>query len=142
MKHKTLAYIAGLLEGMEKYAHWKDGTQYVGTTGRTLDDAKCALAIELGIDLALNGQPDPLILHRNSTVCAEVGSALRARLRKLGRSAIGDPTARDDFVTPSDQASSLRRLAEAQAGTPSRADVAESKDDPIEQRGFNPADHR
>ena len=30
------AYYDGLREGIMLYAHWKDGTQYVGTTGRTL----------------------------------------------------------------------------------------------------------
>jgi len=33
------AYYQGLREGVEMYAHWKDGTQYVGTTGRTLRQA-------------------------------------------------------------------------------------------------------
>lgn len=33
------AYYRGLREGVEMYAHWKDGTQYVGTTGRTLRQA-------------------------------------------------------------------------------------------------------
>lgn len=33
------AYYRGLREGVEMYAHWRDGTQYVGTTGRTLKQA-------------------------------------------------------------------------------------------------------
>jgi hypothetical protein len=33
------AYYDGVCEGIIKYAHWKDGTQYVGTTGRTLQSA-------------------------------------------------------------------------------------------------------
>ena len=33
------AYRKGLLEGIRRYAHWKDGTQFVGTCGRTLKDA-------------------------------------------------------------------------------------------------------
>ena len=33
------AYYAGIREGIEQYAHWKDGVQYVGTCGRTLKDA-------------------------------------------------------------------------------------------------------
>ncbi len=33
------AYYAGIREGIEQYAHWKDGVQYVGTCGTTLKDA-------------------------------------------------------------------------------------------------------
>ena len=33
------AYHEGLREGLEMYAHWKDGTQYVGTCGKTLKQA-------------------------------------------------------------------------------------------------------
>lgn len=36
---QTRAYHQGLREGVELYAHWQDGTQYVGTTGRTLCQA-------------------------------------------------------------------------------------------------------
>lgn len=36
---QTRAYHQGLREGVEMYAHWKDGVQYVGTTGRTLKQA-------------------------------------------------------------------------------------------------------
>lgn len=36
---QTRAYYQGLREGIEMYAHWRDGTQYVGTTGRTLKQA-------------------------------------------------------------------------------------------------------
>ena len=32
-------YFKGLRRGVELYAHWKDGVQYVGTCGRTLKDA-------------------------------------------------------------------------------------------------------
>lgn len=35
----TKAYYQGLREGIERYAHWKDGVQYVGTTGRMLKQA-------------------------------------------------------------------------------------------------------
>lgn len=35
----TRAYHKGLREGIEQYAHWRDGVQYVGTTGRTLREA-------------------------------------------------------------------------------------------------------
>lgn len=36
---QTRAYYKGLREGVARYAHWKDGEQYVGTTGRTLREA-------------------------------------------------------------------------------------------------------
>lgn len=35
----TQAYHEGLRDGIHRYAHWRDGTQYVGTTGRTLQQA-------------------------------------------------------------------------------------------------------
>jgi hypothetical protein len=35
----TKAYYNGIREGIEQYAHWKDGVQYVGTCGTTLKDA-------------------------------------------------------------------------------------------------------
>ena len=35
----TRAYHKGLREGIEQYAHWRDGVQYVGTSGRTLKEA-------------------------------------------------------------------------------------------------------
>ena len=35
---QTRAYYQGLREGVEKFAWWKDGKQYVGTTGSTLKD--------------------------------------------------------------------------------------------------------
>lgn len=35
----TRAYYEGLREGVRNYAHWKDGVQYVGTTGKTLTKA-------------------------------------------------------------------------------------------------------
>lgn len=33
------AYYNGIREGIEQYAYWKDGVQYVGTCGRTLKEA-------------------------------------------------------------------------------------------------------
>ena len=36
---QTRAYYKGIREGLERHAHWKDGTQYVGTAGRTLREA-------------------------------------------------------------------------------------------------------
>jgi hypothetical protein len=35
----NMAYYNGIREGIEQYAHWKDGVQYVGTCGTTLKDA-------------------------------------------------------------------------------------------------------
>lgn len=36
---QSKAYYLGLREGLKMYAHWKDGVQYVGTTGKTLKEA-------------------------------------------------------------------------------------------------------
>lgn len=36
---QSMSYYAGLREGVAMYAHWKDGVQYVGTTGKTLGAA-------------------------------------------------------------------------------------------------------
>jgi hypothetical protein len=36
---QTRAYYKGLREGVRMYAYWRDGVQYVGTTGRKLNDA-------------------------------------------------------------------------------------------------------
>ena len=33
------AYYNGIREGIEQYAHWKDGVQYVGSCGTTRKDA-------------------------------------------------------------------------------------------------------
>jgi hypothetical protein len=33
------SYYNGIREGIEQYAHWKDGVQYVGTCGTTLKQA-------------------------------------------------------------------------------------------------------
>lgn len=38
-KSLTRAYFAGLRKGLWMYAWWKDGTQYIGTTGVTLKNA-------------------------------------------------------------------------------------------------------
>ena len=39
LKDLNEAYYNGIREGIEQYAHWKDGVQYVGTCGSTLKDA-------------------------------------------------------------------------------------------------------
>lgn len=36
---QTCAYYQGLREGVQRFAWWRDGTQYVGTTGLTLKQA-------------------------------------------------------------------------------------------------------
>jgi len=36
---QSRAYYEGLREGIEQYAHWRDGVQYVGTCGTTLKTA-------------------------------------------------------------------------------------------------------
>ena len=33
------AFVRGLIEGVTLYAWWKDGVQYVGTCGKTLEEA-------------------------------------------------------------------------------------------------------
>jgi len=36
---ETLDYYDGYIDGLTAFAWWKDGTQYVGTCGRTLKEA-------------------------------------------------------------------------------------------------------
>lgn len=36
---KYVNYYDGIIEGLSRYAWWKDGVQYVGTCGRTLKEA-------------------------------------------------------------------------------------------------------
>ncbi len=36
---QSRAYYEGMRDGIHRYAHWRDGVQYVGTTGRTLKEA-------------------------------------------------------------------------------------------------------
>lgn len=38
-KALTKAYYNGIREGIEQFAHWKDGKQFVGTCGTTLKSA-------------------------------------------------------------------------------------------------------
>ena len=33
------SFYSGMIQGVARYAYWRDGTQYVGTTGRTLKEA-------------------------------------------------------------------------------------------------------
>lgn len=47
MRHEpTRAYYNGLREGLERYAHWKDGVQFVGSCGTTLTAAIRATRVE------------------------------------------------------------------------------------------------
>ena len=46
MKKLNKAYYNGIREGIEQYAHWKDGVQYVGTCGTTLKDALARIDAE------------------------------------------------------------------------------------------------
>ena len=48
----TKAYYQGVREGLEMYAHWRDGVQYVGTTGRTLKEALAKVHMEQSETLA------------------------------------------------------------------------------------------
>lgn len=36
---KLQKYYEGIINGVTRYAHWKDGVQYVGTCGKTLKEA-------------------------------------------------------------------------------------------------------
>lgn len=35
----TFTYLRGLMDGMKAFAWWKDGVEYVGTCGTTLNNA-------------------------------------------------------------------------------------------------------
>jgi hypothetical protein len=41
-------YYDGLIEGIARFAHWQNGTQYVGTCGKTLNDAILVVQTERG----------------------------------------------------------------------------------------------
>ncbi len=43
---QSMAYYSGLREGISLFAYWKDGVQYVGTTGKTLKDALAEIQVE------------------------------------------------------------------------------------------------
>lgn len=45
-EQETIAYYDGMREGVRLYAHWKDGVQYVGTTGKTLKKALEEITME------------------------------------------------------------------------------------------------
>lgn len=39
------AYYQGLIDGIEMFAHWNDGEQYVGTCGMTLKEAYARMQV-------------------------------------------------------------------------------------------------
>ena len=39
-------YYNGLVDGVCRFAHWKDGVQYVGTCGKTLKEALEEIKVE------------------------------------------------------------------------------------------------
>lgn len=45
--NEQLAYWMGVTKGIWLYAHWKDGVPYVGTTGRTLEEAQRDVATKM-----------------------------------------------------------------------------------------------
>jgi hypothetical protein len=49
---ETRAYYQGVLDGLWRYAWMKDGTYYVGTTGKTLREAKDDVEKEFEKELA------------------------------------------------------------------------------------------
>jgi hypothetical protein len=51
-REEIQTYYSGIAEGISKYAHWKDGVQYVGTTGKTLAKALEELKVEREQQLA------------------------------------------------------------------------------------------
>lgn len=51
-REEIQTYYSGMASGIYKYAHWKDGVQYVGTTGKTLKQALDELQIECEQQLA------------------------------------------------------------------------------------------
>lgn len=52
-KGEIQAYYDGIKEGIWMYAHMKDGTYYVGTTGKTLKEALAAIDEQCKKALAL-----------------------------------------------------------------------------------------
>ena len=51
-REEIQTYYSGMAEGIHKYAYWKDGVQYVGTTGKTLKQALDDLKVERKQQLA------------------------------------------------------------------------------------------
>lgn len=57
--YAKLMFWRGVVEGLMRYAHWKDGCQYVGLGGRTLNDAIEDVRREAGASLEAAGMDDP-----------------------------------------------------------------------------------
>ena len=51
-KDIVLEYYNGLVDGVCRFAHWKDGVQYVGTCGKTLKEALEEIKTERKRELA------------------------------------------------------------------------------------------
>ena len=52
------AYFRGIREGLQRYAWWKDGVQYVGSCGRTLQDAYKDVDNEEGVSWTTTGRKE------------------------------------------------------------------------------------
>lgn len=50
------AYLHGYIDGLRAFAWWKDGTQYVGTCGTTLNDAIAKAEAEFEVVLGKEGE--------------------------------------------------------------------------------------
>lgn len=62
-KTKIKIYYEGVREGLTRYAHWKDGVQYVGTCGKTLKEVIAEVNIEE--QNALDSLEDMRDMHRS-----------------------------------------------------------------------------
>ena len=51
-KSEVMAFHQGMREGYARFAWWRDGYQYVGTTGKTLKQALQESVLEEAQDLA------------------------------------------------------------------------------------------
>lgn len=66
-------YFIGLMQGIERFAWWKDGAQYVGTTGKTLKQAHKELADEIqGNQICCDAHKDKVSLLLWKTLKEEV----------------------------------------------------------------------
>lgn len=57
-KEEVNAFYEGLREGVHMYAYMKDGTYYVGTTGKTLKQAYAEIETERQLSLKNKGFTD------------------------------------------------------------------------------------
>ncbi len=56
----VIEHYEGVAEGINRYAHWKDGVQYVGTTGKTLQKALSDMREEMQQQLLGVAGVDPV----------------------------------------------------------------------------------